>query len=99
MSGISAAADTKLVGAYSVENGATVSIKQGFALDYSRMRASQLTGLLEAIAAPGFSDCSETVKADCLWLAVTLSTEVKQLFEVVAADVRQESVQAVGPAQ
>lgn len=99
MSEISATDEKKPIGTYSIENGATVSIKQGYALDYSLMRASQLNGLLEAIAAPGFSDCSKSAKADCIWLAVCLSKEVKQLLEVVDADGRQEPPRAVESAQ
>lgn len=94
------ATDNKMpIGMYSIENGATVSIKQGCALDFSLMRASQLCGLLEVIAAPGFSDCSESAKSDCIWLAVGLSTEVKKLFEVVAADVKQDPLHAVASPQ
>lgn len=100
MSEISTTADKTPIGTYSVENGATVSIAKGGALDYSLMRASQLCSLLHVIQAPGFSDCSDTIKADCTWLATCLSEEVKQLFKLVDADARQESrAQMVEPAQ
>jgi hypothetical protein len=69
---------------YELENGATVSVKNGYALDYSLMRASQLKGLLGAMLAPGFAGCASTVKDDCLWLAHSLATEIAPLFEIVA---------------
>jgi hypothetical protein len=73
-------------GNYSLENGAFVSITKGAALDYSLMRSSQLSALLNAMQVPGFSQCSSEIQSDCVWLAQSLSDEIKHLFEIVAAD-------------
>lgn len=99
MSKASATDNKRPIGTYSIDNGGTVSIKQGYALDFSLMKASQLNGLLEIMMAPGFSACSEIGKADCLCLAADLAKEVKNLFEVVAADAKQEPPHAVSSPQ
>jgi hypothetical protein len=75
---------------YELENGATVSIRDGHALDYSIMRANQLNALLGAMVSPGFSECSEHIKTDCLWLARTLSSEIAPLLEIVAKQAKKE---------
>jgi hypothetical protein len=72
--------------AYEIENGAIVSIKKGCALDYSLMRSSQLCALLNVIQAPEFSQFPAETRGDCIWLAQSLSGEIKHLFEIVAAD-------------
>lgn len=75
---------------YELENGATVFVKDSYALDYSVMRANQLNALLGAMLAPGFSECSASIMQDCLWLAQTLSSEIAPLLEIVAKQSKKE---------
>lgn len=73
------------VGTYQIENGATVIINSDTAADYSLMRASQLSAILNVMALQGFSEASEETRSDCLWLANTLSAEIKSLIPILSS--------------
>lgn len=79
----------EVIGSYSIENDAIISIPMGSALDYAQMRASQLKALNAMMAGETFEHFSEDIKQQTHWLASTLSDEVCALVGIVGSDTKR----------